>query len=276
MLACGLHHHAFGDGKAHGGFNLAQLQRLQLRLAFGAPVQIAIDRLTQNGQRAVAQFLRRHDAIDQANFQRLLGTDIFPGGNDLQRAVSAEQTRHAYRTAKARHNPQLGFRQANAQVRRRQAIVSGQHTLAAAAQRIAVNGRDRRNRQIFQAVKHAVSEVQPLAKLLLGNLEQREEFGDVRADNKGGFVGAQQQPGEVGAFFQHVQRLAETRHRRRIELVDRAGGREHQFSNAIFQPVEVQGIAFVEHVSLLNPAGLLVLPDETECGYYVNKMQMRV
>ncbi|MNE16166.1 hypothetical protein D3C80_1091040 [compost metagenome] len=46
VLARRLHHHAFGNGKAHGGFNFAELQRLKLRLTFGFPVEIAIDRLT--------------------------------------------------------------------------------------------------------------------------------------------------------------------------------------------------------------------------------------
>jgi hypothetical protein len=55
-------------------------------------------------------------------------------------------------------------------------------------------------------------------------------------------------------FFEYVQRFTEAGYGCGIELVDRAGGIEHQFGNAIFQPVEVQGVAFVEHVSLLNPA----------------------
>ncbi|MNY24392.1 hypothetical protein D3C86_1581020 [compost metagenome] len=46
VFACRLHHHAFGDGEAHGGFNFAEFQRLELRLAFGFPVEIALNRLT--------------------------------------------------------------------------------------------------------------------------------------------------------------------------------------------------------------------------------------
>ncbi len=93
MLPGGLRDHAFGDGETHRRFNFAEFQRLQLRLTFRFPVQVALNRLAQDRQRAVAQFFRSDHAIHQADFQRLLGADIFPGSNDLQRAVGAEQTR---------------------------------------------------------------------------------------------------------------------------------------------------------------------------------------
>jgi len=32
--------------------------------------------------------------------------------------------------------------------------------------------------------------MQPLAELFFGNQEQRKKFGDIRADNKSGFLGA--------------------------------------------------------------------------------------
>ncbi|VDZ81802.1 Uncharacterised protein [Salmonella bongori] len=75
-------------------------------------------------------------------------------------------------------------------------------------------------------------------------------------------------------LFQHVKRLAEAGNGRRVEFINRAWGIEHQFGDAIFQPVEVQGVAFVKHVSLLNPQGDLVVPDETKCVFCVKKMQM--
>ncbi|MNI35069.1 hypothetical protein D3C73_890800 [compost metagenome] len=75
-------------------------------------------------------------------------------------------------------------------------------------------------------------------------------------------------------FLQHIQRMAKAGYGCRVEFIDRARGIEHQFGDAIFQPVEVQGVAFVEHVSLLNPQGDLVIPDESKCVFYVNKMQM--
>ncbi len=46
MLPGGLRDHAFGNREAHGGFNFAELQRLQLRLTFRFPVQVAIHGLT--------------------------------------------------------------------------------------------------------------------------------------------------------------------------------------------------------------------------------------
>ena len=101
-----LHHHAFGDGEAHGGFNFAELQRLQLRLTFGFPVEVAVNGLTQNGE-------------------RLFCADVFTRGNDLQRAVGAQHARHTDGAAKARHDAQLGFRQADTQVRGRQTVISG-------------------------------------------------------------------------------------------------------------------------------------------------------
>ena len=96
--------------------------------------------------------------------------------------------------------------------------------------------------------------MEPLAQLLLWYQEQGQKFGDVSADNEGRFPGAQQQPLKIVLFFEYVQRLTEAGYGCGIELVHRAGSIEHQFGNAIFQPVEVQVVAFVEHVSLLNPA----------------------
>ncbi len=139
MFSGGLCDHTFGNSEAHGGFNFAELQRLQFRLTFGFPVQVAINRLAQNRQRAVMQFFRGNNAVNEANFQRLIGTDVFTGGNNFQRAIGAEQARQTYGTAEARHNAQLGFRQADAQIRRGEAIVGRQYAFAAAAQRVAVN-----------------------------------------------------------------------------------------------------------------------------------------
>ncbi len=44
---------------------------------------------------------------------------------------------------------------------------------------------------------------------------------------------------------------------------------------AIFQPVKVQGVAFVKHVSLLNPQGDLVVPDASKCVFCVKNMQIK-
>ncbi|STT51772.1 Uncharacterised protein [Klebsiella pneumoniae] len=57
---------------------------------------------------------------------------------------------------------------------------------------------------------------------------------------------AQQQTFEIALFFQYVQRMTEAGYGCGIKLVDRTWGIEHQFGDAIFQPVEVQGVAFVE------------------------------
>ena len=89
----GLHHHAFCNGEAHGGFNFAEFERFQFRLAFRFPVEVAVNRLTQNGDSTLNQFFRLNHAVHQADFQRLFGTDVFTGGDDFQRAVGAQQTR---------------------------------------------------------------------------------------------------------------------------------------------------------------------------------------
>ena len=120
-----LHHHALGDGEAHGGFNFAELQRLQLWLTFGFPVEIAVNRLTQNGYSAFNQFFRLNHAVHQTDFLRLFRADIFTCGNDFQRAVGTQHARHTHRATKARHNAQFGFRQADAQVWGRQTVISG-------------------------------------------------------------------------------------------------------------------------------------------------------
>ena len=117
MFTGGLQHHAFGGGEAHCRFDRAELQRLQLRLTCGAPVQLAVDRLLQHVERRFGQFFRRHYRIDQADFQRVFGADVFAGGDDFQRAVVTQQAWQADGTAEARHNAQFGFRQADARVR---------------------------------------------------------------------------------------------------------------------------------------------------------------
>ncbi|CES13249.1 Uncharacterised protein [Salmonella enterica subsp. enterica serovar Typhi] len=75
-------------------------------------------------------------------------------------------------------------------------------------------------------------------------------------------------------LFQHLKRLAEAGDGCGVEFIDRAWSIEHQFGDAIFQPVEVQGVAFIKHVSLLNPQGDLVVSDEAKCVFCVNKMQI--
>ena len=110
MFPCRLRNHAFGDGKAHGRFNFAEFQRLQFWLAFGPPVEVAVDGLTQYRHCALEQFFLLHNAINQTDFQCLLGTDVFTRSNDFQRAVCTQHAWHTHGTAKARHDAQLGFR----------------------------------------------------------------------------------------------------------------------------------------------------------------------
>lgn len=93
----------------------------------------------------------------------MIGADVFPGGNNFQRAIGAEQARQTHGTAEAGHNAELGFRQPNAQIRRRRAVIGRQHTFATAAQRIAIDGRDSGDGEIFQTIEDAVSKMQPLA-----------------------------------------------------------------------------------------------------------------
>ncbi|MGU0043065.1 hypothetical protein ACVXHA_09150 [Escherichia coli] len=52
-------------------------------------------------------------------------------------------------------------------------------------------------------------------------------------------------------------------------------GHQYQFGNAIFQRVKVQGVAFVKHVSLLNPQGDLVVPDASKRVFCVKNMQIK-
>ncbi|MNE44423.1 hypothetical protein D3C80_1386490 [compost metagenome] len=91
MFARGLHHHAFGGGETHGGFDWAKLQWLELWLTISAPIQFAVDRLLQHFQRGIDQFFRGNHCIYQANLQCVFGADVFTGGDDLQCAVVTQQ-----------------------------------------------------------------------------------------------------------------------------------------------------------------------------------------
>ncbi|MNZ83311.1 hypothetical protein D3C78_1020340 [compost metagenome] len=162
-------------------------------MAIGAPVQFALNRLLQHFQRGFHQFFWCDDRIHQADFQCIFGTDVLTGGNNFQCAVVTQKAWQANGAAEARHNTQFGFRQADTRIRRRNAEVGRQNTFAAAAERIAVNGRNGRHRQIFQPVKDRIGEVQPLLQLFSRGSKQRKEFGDVGADNKGGLGRTQQQ-----------------------------------------------------------------------------------
>ncbi len=133
--------HAFSDGKAHRRFNLTEFQRFQFRLAFSSPVEIAGNGLPRNTAIAPSISFLFHHAIDQTDFQRLFGADIFPAAMILPaRCPRPAYAAFAPSRHKARHDAQFSFRQAITEVWRRQTVIGGQHVFAPTPSATAVYG----------------------------------------------------------------------------------------------------------------------------------------
>src|SRR5207245_306128 len=82
--------------------------------------------------------------VDEADAQRLLRVDRAPAEDELLRGAEPADPRQPLRTAPARDDAEVDLRLTELRARRRVADVAGECELAAAAEREAVDGRDRR------------------------------------------------------------------------------------------------------------------------------------
>ena len=92
MFTCCLQHHRFRNREAHRRFNRAEFQRSQFWSPARAPAVICGSGL-KHGDPRLAQFLTRHDRIDQPEFQGGIAIHIFTRCNNFQRAVGTQQAR---------------------------------------------------------------------------------------------------------------------------------------------------------------------------------------
>ena len=115
------------------------------------------DRLA-DGQRALEQLLGREHAVHETDAQRLLGRHRRAAEHQLLRAREADPARQPARAAEAGDDAEVHLGLTEARLRGRVDPVAGAGQLAAAAERVAVHGRDARHGQRFERREDAVSE----------------------------------------------------------------------------------------------------------------------
>ena len=193
MLARHGGNHAGGGAEAHHGFQLGETQRGLLGGATILPVQLASDGIFHHLHGGAVQCLWRDHGIDGTHLEGVIGTVILACGDPLQRVVGTDQARQTNRAAKARHDAEFGFRQADLGAGVGQTKIGGEYGLAAAAQGVALDGREGRHRQIFDGAEDVVGLFQPAEQIFLRQIEQFQEFGNIGADDEGVFAGGEDQ-----------------------------------------------------------------------------------
>ena len=114
------------------------------------------DDFFRHGFRGGNQFGGLDDAIDEADAQRFVGGNHFAGKNHFVRHTLAAQAREPLRAAVAGHDAELHFRLAESRGLAGDAHGAGQRELAAAAEREAVDRRDRRLAHGFELMQHGL------------------------------------------------------------------------------------------------------------------------
>ena len=99
--------------------------------------------LRAHGERGVEQFVIVDDAVDEPELERFVGQDRVADEVHLERLVGADEARQPLRAAEAGDDPELDLGLAEARRARRDAHVARHRQLAAAAERQAVDRRDR-------------------------------------------------------------------------------------------------------------------------------------
>ena len=215
------HDEALGAGEDHRALDRrAQLQRLQLFLPLGAPVDVALDALRQQVEGRVAQPVGLDHHVDRADFQRRLVPVVAAAGDPFDGVVRADEPRQANGAAPARIDTELGLRQADLGRGGHRAIRMRQAVLEAAAERGAVDGRDARDVEVFEVVERLVGLGQPGRHLLVRQLEVLAEFLDVGAGDEHLLGAGRKHALEAGGGSDRIDCLAEFPQRGRVELVD--------------------------------------------------------
>ncbi len=159
------------------------------RFAVCGPLEGAVAELLRgrHGGRAVArdhpgalERLVEHgvgDGVDEAAPQRLLGAHVAPGEDQLLGEPERRRARQALAAAPAGDQPERDLGLPELGVRRRVADVAGERDLAAAAERVAVDGRDRGLRHRLEQTPDLVADLGELARLLGRDLAHVLEVG---------------------------------------------------------------------------------------------------
>src|SRR5262249_43767079 len=105
-------------------------------------------------------------AVHDADAKRLVGVDGSTGEDELLRDPEAADAREPLRPAPPRDDPEVHLGLTELRVRRRITDVARERELAAAAEREAVHGRDRRLRHRLEEAPDLVAERTPGRRLL--------------------------------------------------------------------------------------------------------------
>ena len=97
------------------------------------------------------QLGRRHDAIDEADAQRVVRRDGIAGEQQLERAPAADEPRQALRSGVAGNQPEVDFGLSELRGVGREAHRAGHRQLAAAAEREPVDGGNHRLAEVLDA-----------------------------------------------------------------------------------------------------------------------------
>ena len=147
------------------------------------------------------QPIRRDGVEDQPDRRGLLGRDRLAGGDHLDGRIQADQPRQPLGAAPAGDQADLDLGQTDLRVRRcrGEAVVHRQDQLGPAAQAIAVDQGDGRERQLAEAVENLVAGSQGPGRLLGRDVGQRGQVVQVGAgDELPRLAAPEQQAAQVG------------------------------------------------------------------------------
>ena len=103
------------------------------------------------------------DRVDEPERDRRRGVDGLGAEHELERLLDADQPRHALRPARARNDAERDLGHSEARSRRRNAVVTGQCDLDAAAEHGAVHRCDDRDRRAPRCGRKAHGRLLPAA-----------------------------------------------------------------------------------------------------------------
>ena len=174
--------------------------------------------LLRDLERARQQLLRLEDGVHEAALERLVGLDHAPGQHELLGEAERRRAREALRAAPARDDAEVDLGLPEARGRGGEAQVAGERHLAAAAQRVAVDGGDRRLAHRLEQVREVLAVLGVLAR------HQRRlgrQLGDVRARDEGAIARAREHRDAalvvVGETAEGRQQLLEQLARERVQ-----------------------------------------------------------
>ena len=169
--------------------------------------------------RLLEQLPRFEHRVDEPVALRLLGVHDAAGEDQLLRIPERRRPGHPLRAAPARDEPEVDLRLADLRRAGRIAEVARDRELAAAAEREAVDRRDRRFRHRLEQPGSLVSERAP--RLRFVNAEAAHVL-DVRPGREGPFAGSRHyDDARIRIVSELAQPVAQLRQRRKIERVER-------------------------------------------------------